>query len=137
MNKAVKDALAKGKQLRDELDKKAQEEALKLQKAQKDKEAKAKADIQNQADRCLAYVPEGLAKAVAERKSSFPIMTYNADKDITFSAIAPLIRSGLEKMGLQSKITTSTGWVQMTYDPDTGYDATYLHLEVIVPDEGL
>lgn len=54
-----------------------------------------------------------------------------------FYSLAQLIEPKLKDMGLQFKHTSGREWVQVSYDPDTGYDETYLHLEVIVPEEGL
>jgi hypothetical protein len=135
MNKAVKDALAKGKVLREERDQKLAEEARQAEEAKQAKIAKEEAELKADAERYLGYVPESLAKAVGERKTSFTLMTYESDKGARFSALAKLIEPKLKKMGLEFKHTSSTGWVQLTYDPDTGYDATYYHLDVIVPED--
>ena len=137
MNKAVKDALAKGKVLRAERDEKLAKETKEAEEAKLAKEAKAKADLEADAARYMSYVPEYLAKAVEKRESSFSLMTYESDQDARFSALCKLIEPKLKKMGLEFKHSSSTSWVQLTYDPDTGYDATYYHLDVIVPSEGL
>jgi hypothetical protein len=141
MNKIIKEALSKGKVLREELDKKAAEEAKKRKEQQRAAEAKKEAELQADVAHYLSCVPKYLAKAVAERKPSFLLMSgfeadvrYNNEK---FDALAKLIEPKLKKMGLQCKHTTSTGWVTLTCDPDTGYNARYLQLEVIVPEEGL
>lgn len=135
MNKAVKDALAKGKVLRAERDQKLADEARQVEEAKKAKEAKEKADLEADANRYISYIPEYLAKAVGERQASFSLMTYESDQSIRFSALCKLIEPKLKKMGLEFKHTSSTHWVQLTFDPDTGYDGTYYHLEVIVPAE--
>jgi len=135
MNKAVKEALAKGKVLREERDQKLAEEARQAEEAKQAKIAKEEAELKADAERYLGYVPESLAKAVGERKASFTLMTYESDKSARFSALAKLIEPKLKKMGLEFKHTSSQSWVQLTYDPDTGYDATYYHLDVIVPED--
>jgi hypothetical protein len=135
MNKAVKDALAKGKALRAERDQRLAEEARKAEEQKKAKEAEEKAKLEAEVERYLSYVPEYLAKAIEERKPSFSLMVYESDKGARFSTLAKLIEPKLKKMGLQFKHNTTTGWVQLTYDPDTGYDATYYHLDVIVPED--
>ena len=136
MNKTIKDALAKGKELRVELDKKATQEAKEREEKKRAEAAKKDAELKTEVERCLSCIPEYLAKAVAERKPSFSIMSCEVDNDVRFSALARLIEPEIKKMGLRSKITNSTGWVYTSFDPDTGYDATYFHFEVIVPDEG-
>lgn len=135
MNKAVKDALAKGKVLRAERDQKLEAEAKAAEEAKKAKEAKEKADLEADAERYMSYVPDSLAKAVGERKDSFCLVSYESDRGARFSAICKLVEPKLKKMGLKFKHSSSTSWVQLTYDPDTGYDATYYHLDVLVPDD--
>jgi len=137
MNEIIKNALEKGKTLRADLDK-AKEDELKKQEAdRKAKEEKKLARLQSKADRYLSSIPDGLAKAVAERKSSFTIMTYERDHREAYDNLSKLIEPKLKEMGLEFKHTTDNAWVPLSYDPDTGYDETYLNLEVIVPDEGL
>jgi hypothetical protein len=137
MNETIKEALAKGKALREELDKEAEEKAKRLEEQQRAMAAIEEAVLQNEAERYLSYVPDGLTKAVAERKNSFRLMTYESDKSRRFHALAKLIEPKLKEMGLQFKHTTSTEWRQLSYDPDTGYDASYYDLYVLVPDETL
>ena len=137
MNKVIKEALAKGKVLREELDEKVAEAARIFEEQRKAVKANKDIELKAEAERLLSYVPEALSKAVAVRQASFPIMTYQADHNDRFIAVAKLIEPKLKKMGLQFKHTTSTEWRQLSYDPDTGYDATYYHLEVIVPNEDL
>jgi hypothetical protein len=137
MNKAVKDALAKGKADRIELDKKTVEAARKRAEKIEAEVAAYQAGLKDEAERCLSYIPDRLAKAVAKREASFSIMTYEDDKDSRYSAVAKLLEPALKKMGLQFRTTTSTHYEILTCDPDTGYDARYYHFEVIVPDEGL
>lgn len=137
MNKTIKDALAKGKVLREERDQKLAEEARQAQAKKEAKAAEEKAKLEAEAERYMTYVPESLAQAVAKRETSFTLMTFESDKGERFSALAKLIEPKLKKMGLQFKHTNSTSWVQMTYDPDTGYEGRYYHLEVIVPEEAL
>lgn len=133
MNKVIKDALDKGKLLRDELDKK-KEEAKRFAEENKAAELAVKAALQVEAERYLSYLPDSLAKAVSERKTSFPLLTLESDYNTKFTALVNLLKPKLEEMGLKSEHTSSSHWVQLTYDPDTGYDATYNHLEVIVPE---
>jgi len=135
MNKAIKDALAKGKVERAELDKKAAEEAVKRAEKKKADEAKEEAELQAAAESYLDSLPENLAKAVAKREKSFSLMTYGSDKYARFSALTKILEPKLKKMGLQFQHTSSVHWVQLSFDPDTGYDATYYHLEVIVPED--
>src|SRR5271154_4900288 len=137
MNKVVKEALAKGKTLRVERDQKLAEEARQAEEQKKAKAAAEKAKLEADAEHYLTYVPESLTEAIAKRQPSFILMTWESDNDKRFSVIAKLIEPKLKKMGLQFKYTSSTSWVQMTYDPDTGYDAKYYHLEVMVPEEAL
>jgi hypothetical protein len=137
MNKTIKDALAKGKALRSELDKKAEEEARIAEEQKRVAAAKAEAELRAEAERALSYVPESLARAVAERKPSFSIYSRESDHKDRFTAVCKILEPKLKKMGLQYKYETTSGWVQLTYDPDTGYDAIYYHLEVLVPEEGL
>lgn len=137
MNTVIKDALTKGKFLREELDKKTEEEAKKRENQLKAAADQKEAELQAEAERCLFRIPDRLTEAVATRQQSFSIMSYENDKNDRFSDLAKLLEPKLKKMGLQTKQTTSTHWVQMTYDPDTGYDATWYHLEIVVPDEGL
>lgn len=135
MNKAVKDALAKGKVLRAERDEKLAKEAKEAEEAKKAAAAKKEAELKAEAERYMSYIPEYLAKAVAERKPSFSLVCFESDQDARFSALCKLIEPKLKKMGLEFKHSSSTSWVQLTYDPDTGYDATYYHLDVLVPEE--
>jgi hypothetical protein len=139
MNKIVEDALAKGKALRQELDDKAKEAEKKHREQEMVEEANRKVELQIEVERYLSYIPELLAKAVSERKTSFSILSRGNDSTYRFSfnEMAALLEPKLKEMGLQFAHSTSTGWVQLSYDPDTGYDATYYHLDVIVPDESL
>jgi hypothetical protein len=137
MNKVIKEALAKGKTLREERDQKLAEEARQAEEQKKAKAAEEQARLEADAEHYLSYVPGSLTRAIAERKPSFVLMTFESDNEPKFSALAKLIEPKLKKMGLQFKHTSSTGWVQLTFDPDTGYDARYYHLEVMVPEEAL
>jgi hypothetical protein len=137
MNKTVKEALAKGKVLRDERDQKLAKEAKEAEEAKKAKEAKEKAELDAEVERCLSYVPDALARTIGQRESSFNLVTYESDKGSRFSLVCALLEPKLKKMGLQFKHTSSQSWVQLTYDPDTGYDATYYHLSVLVPEEAV
>jgi hypothetical protein len=134
MNKIVKDALAKGKVLRAERDQKLAEEAKQAEEAKKAKEAEEKAKLEADVERYMSYIPDSLAKAVAERRPSFSLLCCESDKGARFNALCKLIEPKLKKMGLECKHKTTTDWVQLTYDPDTGYDATYYHLDIIVPE---
>ena len=69
MNKTVKDALAKGKADRIELDKKAVEAARKRAEKIEAEAAAYQAGLQGEAERCLSYIPDRLAKAVAKREN--------------------------------------------------------------------
>lgn len=137
MNKAVKDALAKGKVLRAELDQKAAAEAKKQEDEKKAKEVAKQARLESEAEYCMNRLPEALAAAVAERKPSFSLMSRDSDDNADFSRLCALIEPKLKKMGLQFKHTSSEHYVYTSFDPDTGYDAVSYHLEVIVPEEGL
>lgn len=135
MHKVVKEALAKGKVLRAELDKKAEEEAKRLEDEQLAKEAAEKAQYEADATRYMSYVPENLATAVSKREKSFHLVTYESDQSGKFHRLAKLLEPRITKMGLEFRYTNSSHWVQLTYDPDTGYDATYYHLDILVPED--
>lgn len=137
MNKAVKDAIARGKVARFERDQKLAAEAREAEERKKEKEAEEKAKLDEEVERYLSYVPMNLAKAIEERQPSFSLVVFESDQNAKFSAICKLLEPKLKKMGLEFKHTSSTHWVQLTFDPDTGYDATYYHLDVLVPAEGL
>lgn len=134
MNKIVKEALAKGKVLRAELDRKAEKEKLALEEEIKVVAVKLEKQLQEEAERYLAYIPDCLVEAVSKREASFTLMTNISDNRERHNRLCALIEPKLKKMGLEFKRTSSTGWIQLSYDPDTGYDATYYHLEVIVPE---
>ena len=136
MNKSIKNALAKGKAMRDELDKKAAEEAEKRAEKKKADEAKKEAELKEEAERYISYIPECLAKAVAKREKSFSLIICESDEEPRFTAIAKLLEPKLKKMGLKFQHTSSTHWVDLTFDPDTGYNARYYRFEILVPDEG-
>jgi hypothetical protein len=137
MNKDIKQAIAKGKALREEQDQKLSEKARQAEDQKKIKEAQEKAELEADAERYLAYVPDALTKAIAKRQPSFCLLTCETDNTTKFDALTKLIEPKLKKMGLQFKHTSSTSWVQLSFDPDTGYDAKYYHLEVMVPEEAL
>ncbi len=134
-SKAVKNALAKGKVLRAELDKKAEEETIAANKKKQEEEDKKQAALKSEAEYCLSKIPDGLASAVAKRESSFSILSRSSDDDAEFSKLCALIEPKLKKMGLQCKHTSSQHYVYISFDPDQGYDATSYHLEVIVLEE--
>lgn len=137
MHKTVKEALAKGKQLRTELDEKKEIEAKKRQERQKTEEAEKKAALQKEAEYYMSRLPDCLAQAVAERKVSFTLMTCESDcQNNMFEDLYRLLEPKLKKIGLSCKRDYSKEWVYLTFDPDTGYDATYYHLDVMVPEEG-
>src|ERR1700722_973588 len=119
MNKVIKDALTKGKLFRKELDKKT--EAKKRENQLKAAADQKEAELQAEAEHCLSRIPDRLTEAVATRQQSFSIMSYDNDKSDRFSDLVKLLEPKLKKMGLQTKQTTSTHWVQ---------------LEIVVPDEG-
>ena len=135
-SKTVKDALAEGKKLRAELDKKAQEEARAQEKKKQEEADKKQAALKSEAEYCLSKIPNGLADAVANRKTTFTIMSCGSENHADFSKLCALIEPKLKKMGLEFKHTTSEYYVHISFDPDQGYDATAYNLEVIVPDEG-
>lgn len=134
MNKAVKEALAKGKVLRAELDKKAEEEAKRLEDEQLAKEAAEKIWYETEAERYVSYLPEYLANAVSRRSKTFTLMSYESDQSGKFHRLAKLLEPRVTKMGLEYRYTNSSHWVQLTYDPDTGYDATYYQFDILVPE---
>src|SRR5271155_611980 len=100
MNKTIKEALAKGKVLREERDQKLAEEARQAEEQKKAKAAAEKAKLEADAEYYLNYVPEFLTKAIAKRQPSFILMTWESDEDKRFSVTARLIEPKLKKMGL-------------------------------------
>lgn len=134
-SKTIKDALAKGKAQRAELDKKAQAEAKALEKKKQEEAAEKEAKLKEEAAYCLSRLPDGLADAVANRRATFDVLTRRDDND-DFGKLCAILEPKLKKMGLQYKRTSSTYYVHISFDPDQGYDATAYHLEVSVPEEG-
>lgn len=133
MNKSIKNALAKGKAMRDELDEKAAQAAKEREILVKQELARKEKAIRDEAKLCLDQIPDKLVKAVANRKKSFSIVS-SEDYD-RLDAIRKLIEPKIKKMGLTLTETKGSGWVQIRFDPDYGYDQTYYELNVVVPAE--
>lgn len=68
MNKIVEQALAEGKIIREKLDQQAREQAEKLENQRLIELAEKQDRLKKEADRCMSYLPQSLAGAVAERK---------------------------------------------------------------------
>lgn len=136
MNKTIKNAMALGKAMRAEREKTEAEAAAKRQVEAQKKEAERQDRLLKEAKRHLDEVPGKLSKAVADGKTSFSLFSRNVDDgDKEYSELCKIIEPALKKMGLTFKHSSGSHYVYMTFDPDTGYDAHYYELEVIVPEE--